>query len=122
MKCTSLPLRRREFMTLLGGAAVAWPLAARAQQPGKLPTIGFLGANASIESQRVSAFVQRLRELAWIDGRNLAIEYRWAEGRNERYAENAAEFVRLKVDVILTVATPATLAASKRQWSSRSFS
>jgi putative tryptophan/tyrosine transport system substrate-binding protein len=85
----------------------------RAQQPGKLPTIGFLGTNPSIASQRVSAFVQRLRELAWIDGRNLAIEYRWAEGRNERYAEIAAEFVRLKVDVIVTVATPPTLAAKQ---------
>jgi putative ABC transport system substrate-binding protein len=106
-------MRRREFMTLLGSAAAAWPLAARAQQPGKLPTIGFLGASPSIESQRVAAFVQRLRELAWIDGRNLAIEYRWAEGRNERYAEAAAELVRLKVDVIVTVATPATLAAKQ---------
>jgi putative ABC transport system substrate-binding protein len=67
----------------------------------------------SIESQRVAAFVQRLRELAWIDGRNLAIEYRWGEGRNERYAESAAEFVRLKVDVIVTVATPPTLAAKR---------
>ena len=98
-------MKRREFMTLLGAAA-AWPLAARAQQPGKLPTIGFLGASSSIESQRVAAFVQRLRELAWIDGRNLAIEYRWAEGRNDRYAEAAAELVRLKVDVIVTVANP----------------
>ena len=106
-------MRRREFITLLGRAAAVWPLAARAQQPGKLPTIGFLGAAPSIESQRVAAFVQRLRELAWIDGRNLAIEYRWAEGRNERYAENAAEFVRLKVDVIVTSATPATLAAKQ---------
>jgi putative tryptophan/tyrosine transport system substrate-binding protein len=106
-------MRRREFITLLGGAAVAWPLAAHAQQPGKLPTIGFLGANPSIESHRVAAFVQRLRELAWFDGRNLAIEYRWAEGRNERYAENAAELVRLKVDVIVTVATPPTLAAKQ---------
>jgi ABC-type uncharacterized transport system substrate-binding protein len=105
-------MRRRDLITLLGGAA-AWPLAARAQQPGKLPTIGFLGAAPSIESQRVAAFVQRLRELAWIDGRNLAIEYRWAEGRNERYAENAAEFVRLKVDVIVTSATPPTLAAKQ---------
>ena len=95
--------RRRKFLTLLGGAA-AWPLAASGQQPGKPPTIGFLGANPLIESERVAAFVQRLRELAWIDGRNLAIEYRWAEGRNERYAESAAEFVRLKVDVIVTVA------------------
>ena len=107
-------MRRREFITLLGGAAAAWPLAARAQQPGKLPTIGFLGGAApSVESERVVAFVQRLRELAWIDGRNLAIEYRWAEGRNERYAENAAEFVRLKVDIIVTSGTPATLAAKQ---------
>ena len=106
-------MKRREFITLLGGAA-AWPLAARAQQPGKLPTIGFLGADTpSTESQRVAAFVQRLRELGWIDGRNLAIEYRWAEGRNERYAEIAAEFVRLKVDVIVTAGTPPTLAAKQ---------
>jgi putative ABC transport system substrate-binding protein len=105
-------VKRREFITLLGGAA-AWPLAARAQHAGKLPTIGFLSANPSIESQRVAAFVQRLRELAWIDGRNLAIEYRWAEGRNERNAESAAEFVRLKVDVIVTVGTPPTLAAKQ---------
>jgi putative tryptophan/tyrosine transport system substrate-binding protein len=107
-------MRRREFITLVGGAAAAWPLAARAQQAGRLPTIGFLGAaSPSIESHRVAAFVQRLRELAWIDGRNLAIEYRWGEGRNERYAESAAEFVRLKVDVIVTVATPPTLAAKQ---------
>jgi putative ABC transport system substrate-binding protein len=106
-------MKRREFITLLGGAAAS-PLAARAQQAGKLPTIGFLGAtNPSIESQRVAAFVLRLRELGWIDSRNLAIEYRWAEGRNERYAENAAEFVRLKVDVIVTEATPPTLAAKQ---------
>src|SRR5436190_12207057 len=108
-----IDIGRREFITLLGGTTAAWPLAARAQQPGKLPTIGFLGTAPSIESQRVAAFVQRLRELAWIDGRNLTIEYRWAEGRNERYAEAAAEFVRLKVDVIVTVATPATLAAKQ---------
>jgi putative tryptophan/tyrosine transport system substrate-binding protein len=106
-------IERRKFLATLGGAAVAWPLAGRAEQSGKLPTIGFLGANPSIESHRVAAFVQRLRELAWIDGRNLAIEYRWAEGRNERYAENAAELVRLKVDVIVTVATPPTLAAKQ---------
>src|SRR5215813_5710553 len=106
-------MKRREFITLLGGAAAAWPLAAGAQQAGKLPTIGFLGADPSIESKRVAAFVQRLRELGWIDGRNLAIEYRWAEGRNERYAENAAEFIRLKVDVIVTVATPPTIAAKQ---------
>jgi putative ABC transport system substrate-binding protein len=109
----AIHIRRREFIFTLGGAAAAWPLAARAQQPGKLPTIGFLGAAPSIESERVAAFVQRLRELAWIDGRNLAIEYRWAEGRNERYAEIAAELVRLKVDVIVTSATPPTLAAKQ---------
>src|SRR6476620_6724407 len=102
---------RRKFLATLGGAAAAWPLAARAQQPGKLPTIGFLAANPSIETQRVAAFVQRLRELGWIDGRNLAIEYRWAEGRPERVSEIAAEFVRIRVDVIVAVATPATLAA-----------
>jgi putative ABC transport system substrate-binding protein len=105
--------KRREFITLLGGA-VAWPFAARAQQAGKWPTIGFLGAaTSSVEGQRVAAFVQRLRELGWIDGRDLAIEYRWAEGRNERYAEIAAEFARLKVDVIVTLATPATLAVKQ---------
>jgi putative tryptophan/tyrosine transport system substrate-binding protein len=109
----TIHIRRRQFIFTLGVAAVAWPLAARAQQAGKLPTIGFLGADPSIESSRVAAFVQRLRELGWIDGRNLAIEYRWAEGRNERYAENAAELVRLKVDVIVTSATPPTVAAKQ---------
>src|SRR5438876_1048592 len=107
-------MRRRDLIMLLSGAAAAArPLAARAQQLSKLPTIGFLSANPSIESQRVAAFVQRLRERGWIDGRNLAIEYRWAEGRNERYAEHAVEFVRLQVDVIVTVATPPTLAAKQ---------
>ena len=105
-------MRRRDFLTGIVVSSTV-PLTARAQQPGKLPTIGFLGASPSIESDRVAAFVQRLRELAWIDGRNLAIEYRWAEGRNERYAEAAAELVRLKVDIIVTVATPATLAAKR---------
>jgi putative ABC transport system substrate-binding protein len=98
----SICLRRREFITLLGGAA-AWPLAARAQQAGKLPTVGFLGGStAAAQSQWTSAFVQRLRELGWTEGRNVAIEYRWGEGRNERYVQIAAEFVRLKVDVIVT--------------------
>jgi putative ABC transport system substrate-binding protein len=106
-------MMRREFISVLGGAAAAWPLAARAQQPGKPPTIGFLGANPSIESQRLAAFVQRLRELGWIEGRTVSIEYRWAEGRSERYAENAAELVRLKVDVIVTSTTPPSLAAKQ---------
>jgi putative ABC transport system substrate-binding protein len=97
-------LRRRDFITLLGGAAVAWPLGARAQQPAKLPTIGFLGtATPSAQGQWTAAFVQRLRELGWIEGRTVAIEVRWAEGRSERYTEIAAELVRLKVDVIVTV-------------------
>jgi ABC-type uncharacterized transport system substrate-binding protein len=104
-------MKRREFITLLGGAA-AWPLAAGGQ-PGKSPTIGFLGANPSIESQRVAAFVQRLRELGWIEGRTVSIEYRWAQGRSEDYAENAAELVRLKVDVIVTSTTPPSLAAKQ---------
>ena len=106
-------MKRREFITLLGGAAVAWPLAARAQQPAKLPTIGFLGAaTPATWSLFVAAFVQRLRELGWIEGRTIAIEYRWAEGRGERFAEIAAEFVRLKVDVIVTVGA-AVLAAKQ---------
>ena len=96
-------MRRREFVTLLGGAAVAWPLTARAQQAGKLPTIGFLGATTRLgASQWVAAFVQRLRELGWIEGRTIAIEYRWTDGHDERLAEIAAELVRLKVDVIVT--------------------
>ncbi len=96
-------MRRREFVTLLGGAAVGWPVAARAQQPVKLPTIGFLGTSTpSAWSYNVAFFVQRLYELGWIEGRNVAIEYRWAEGRSERFAEIAAEFVRIKVDVIVT--------------------
>jgi putative ABC transport system substrate-binding protein len=105
-------VRRREFITVLGGAA-AWPLGARAQQQaGKLPTIGLLGANTpSAASQWVAAFVQRLRELDWIEGRTVAIEYRWAEGRSERFAEIAAEFVRLKVDVIVTWGTASVVAA-----------
>ena len=107
-------MRRREFITLIGGAMAAWPLAARAQQTGKLPTIGFLGASTPLTmSQWVAAFVQRLRELGWIENRTVAIEYRWAEGRDERFAEIAAEFVRLKVDVIVTAGIPAILAAKQ---------
>ena len=107
-------MRRREFITLLGGTGAVWPLAARAQQAAKLPTIGFLGANnASFAMASIDAFVQRLRELGWIENRTVAIEYRWAEGREARFAEIAAEFVRLKVDVILTYATPSSIAAQK---------
>src|SRR5215207_4504334 len=88
-------MRRRDFITLIGGAA-AWPFAARAQHAARLPVIGYLGANThSAENRRIAAFVQRLRELGWIEGQTIAIEVRWAEGRNERFAEIAAEFCRL---------------------------
>jgi hypothetical protein len=95
-------MKRREFISLLGGAAAAWPLAARAQQPA-MPVVGFLGPlSQSTMSPWTAAFAQRLRELGWIEGRTVAVEYRWAEGRDERFVEIAAEFVRLKVDVIVT--------------------
>ena len=98
-------MRRREFILALGGAAAVWPLAARAQQTP--PMIGFLGqASASAMSAWTAAFVQRLRELGWIEGRTIRIEYRWGDGRADRLPEIAAEFVRLKVDVIVTTGTP----------------
>jgi putative tryptophan/tyrosine transport system substrate-binding protein len=106
-------MRRREFITLLGGAAAGWPLAAGAQST-KLPVIGFLGVSTpAAQGHMVAALVQRLRELGWIEGRTIAIDYRWAEGRDERYSEIAAEFVRLKVDAILTQGTQAAMAAKQ---------
>src|SRR6516225_2957487 len=108
-------MKRREFITLLGSAA-AWPLTARAQQPAMpaMPVIGFIVAGTPLShGQWVAAFVQRLRELGWIEGRTIAIEYRWGEGRNERFAEIAAEFVRRKVDVIVTSATAAVVVAKQ---------
>jgi putative ABC transport system substrate-binding protein len=106
-------VRRRAFISLLGAAA-AWPIAARAQQPAKLPTIGYLGpATPSIESQWVAAFVQQLRGRGWIEGRTIAIEYRWTEGRSARAAEIIAELVRLKVDVIMTYGTAPVVAAKQ---------
>src|SRR5215472_7345289 len=90
-------VKRREFITLLGSAAAGWPLAARAQQAAKLPTIGLVGgAIPSTQGVWIAALVQRLRELGWLENRTVAIEVRWAEGRNERYSEIVAEFVRLK--------------------------
>jgi putative tryptophan/tyrosine transport system substrate-binding protein len=94
-------MKRREFITLLGGAA-AWPIGARAQQAGKLPTVGVLGSDAAVWHPWTAALVERLRQLGWIDGRTIAIEYRWSQGRPERAAEIAAEFVRLKVDIVVT--------------------
>jgi putative ABC transport system substrate-binding protein len=106
-------MNRRKFITLLGGAAAAWPLAARALE-AKRPTIGLLGgATASAQAQWTAAFVQRLRELGWVEGQTVAIEYRWVEGRFERSPAIVAEFVRLKVDVIVTHATPNVVAAKQ---------
>jgi putative tryptophan/tyrosine transport system substrate-binding protein len=106
-------MKRREFIAVLGGAT-AWPLAARAQQAGKLPTIGLLDPSTpSSDGQLLAAFVQRLRELGWVEGRNVAIEIRWGEGRSERFAEIAAELVKLKVAVIVTYGTAPVIAAKK---------
>jgi len=103
-------MRRRQFITLAGGATAGWALPARAQQPaGKLPTIGFLGTDAAFWRQWADAFTARLRELGWVEGRTVAIEYRWSEGRPERAAEIAAEFIRLKVDVIITNGVSASI-------------
>jgi putative tryptophan/tyrosine transport system substrate-binding protein len=105
-------MKRREFIAALGGVVVL-PFAAHAQK-AKLPTIGFLGPlSQSAQTDWTKAFVQRMRELGWIEGETFAIEYRWAEGRTERFAEIADELVRLKVNVIVTAGTLATIAAKQ---------
>jgi putative ABC transport system substrate-binding protein len=101
-------MQRREFITLVGVAAVLGPSTARAQQAAKLPTIGFSGP-----APLAPAFEQRLRELGWMAGRTVAIEYRSAEGHNERFTEIATEFVRLEVNVIVTLGGSPTLAAKQ---------
>src|SRR5262249_7601414 len=107
-------MKRREFITLLGGAAASWPLAARTQQVSKPPTIGFLDPNSpAAQARLIAAFVQRLRELGWSEGQNLVIEYRWTEGRVERSTELANELVRLKVDIIVAAGTAVAVAAKK---------
>ena len=107
-------MRRRDFVTLLGGTAAAWPLSTRAQQAAKPPIIGYLSPNAaSTEGQWTAAFVRRLHELGWIEGSTVEIEYRWAEGHAERFREFAADLVRLKVSVIVTSSTPPTIAAKQ---------
>jgi putative tryptophan/tyrosine transport system substrate-binding protein len=98
----ALDIGRRQLITALGGVSVAWPLVARAQQPARLPTIGLLTPDASGWGAETAAFIERLSQLGWIDGRTITIEYRWSEGRPERVAEFAAEFVQQKVDVIVS--------------------
>ena len=103
-------MRRRKFLTLLGSVAVAFPLATRAQQASKRPTVAFINYSALINAPSIAAFAERLRELGWIDGRTVAIEYHWSDGRPERIAEIAAQLVQEKVQIIVTYgATVATL-------------
>lgn len=110
----AIKLTRRKFIAALSGAAVACPLAARGQQAGRLPTIGFLRADTPSSSDHlIAAFVARLRELGWIEDRTVAIEYRWSEGRTDRLQEIAAEFVRLKVDVMVLQGSAAAIAAKQ---------
>jgi putative tryptophan/tyrosine transport system substrate-binding protein len=105
-------MRRRDFITLLGGAAAGWPLAAGAQLPANLPTIGVLGADPTLWGPWIAAFETRLAQLGWLNGRTVAIEYRWSEGRPQRDAEIAAEFVQSKANVIVT--TGGAVAAVKQ--------
>jgi putative ABC transport system substrate-binding protein len=107
-------MRRRNFIALLGGAAAAWPFEVQAQQPGKVWRIGFLGTSSlSLERHLVDAFLERLRELGHVEGKTIAIEYRWAEGRDDRLLDLAVDIVRIKPDVIVTTGTPGTLAAKR---------
>jgi len=108
-------MRRRDFIALLGGAAAAWPLAARAQQADQVRRVGLLIsiANSPVGQAYERAFEQELQRLGWTEGRNLVIETRWGEGRLDRFAEIVAEFVRLRVDVMVTTGTPSTLLAKQ---------
>ncbi len=105
-------MRRREFITLIGGAAAAWPLAARAQQPAKVPRIGLLSPfTPSDTAPWHQAFLRGLSDLGWVDGKNIVIEYRYSDGKNERLPGLIADLVRLKVDLIVTAVTNDTLVA-----------
>ena len=109
---TGICMRRREFISLLSGAAAAWPLGAHAQQPNRLPTVGFLvPSSPAAYAQRIDACIQRLKELGWTEGRTARFEFRWVETQN--FDEVLAEFVRLKVDVIVTAGTPPVVAAKR---------
>jgi ABC-type uncharacterized transport system substrate-binding protein len=106
-------MQRREFIGWLAGAAAAWPCGALAQQADRRPTIGILGSSSTAWNYWLGGFVSRLRELGWVEDRTISIEYRWTEGRSERYAEYGAEFARRKIDVIVPLGTPAIVAAKK---------
>jgi putative ABC transport system substrate-binding protein len=107
-------MKRREFILLAGGAVAGWPLAALAQQAGKLYRIGFLWESPGAFPERIEAFRQGLRDLGYVEGQDIAIEYRWAEGKPERIRELAEELVRLKVDVIITASSIQVLSTSRR--------
>jgi putative tryptophan/tyrosine transport system substrate-binding protein len=106
-------VRRRQFIALIGGAAALAPLAARAQQADRLPTIGILASTSAAWSHWLAALVQRVHELGWIENRTVTIDYAWTEGHNERYATLAANLADRKVEVIVPLGTPAIIAAKK---------
>src|SRR5215470_105831 len=107
-------MRRREFISVIGGAIAARPFASRAQQPSKVSRIGFLGTSSpTLEKHLIDAFLGKLRELGYVEGETLVIEYRWAEGQDDRLPDLAAELVRIKPDVIVTTGTPGTLAVKR---------